>query len=38
MAKTYRKSESFEVLKTVKDYKDNLTTYQWLNTLDFFIE
>lgn len=34
---SYEHSEAFAVLKRTKDLKVNLTTYQWLTTLDFFI-
>lgn len=35
----YQHSESFASLKNVKEQvTDNLTSYQWLTTLDFFIE
>lgn len=35
----YQHSETFASLKTIKEgIKDNLTSYQWLTTLDFFIE
>ena len=36
---TYQHSETFAQLKVIKeDIAGNLTTYQWLHTLDFFIE
>lgn len=36
---SYQHSETFASLKNLKEQvKDNLTSYQWLSTLDFFIE
>lgn len=34
----YQHSELFALLKKVEDYPYNFTSYQWLTTLDFFIE
>ena len=35
----YQHSETFASLKTIKEeIQDNLTSYQWLTTLDYFIE
>lgn len=35
---TYQHSEVFASLKKVEDYGSNLTSYQWLHVLDYFLE
>ena len=35
---SYQHSETFAVLKVIKDYDSNLTSFQWLSVLDYFLE